>query len=388
MKDIWTTFKKVIEKKTSYIPYKVYSNCILENPPKYDIEIEGLTVTLKAGSTIVRGGENNYQTITLENDISATFPSYLRNEYRPIVPTNYGTLVGWMPMFKSVNALPEDSSQGIQIWNSSDRKYYIWDNETQTWNEWGGGYVIGFVWFDENGNMSIAKNSKGEDLIFNGCSLMGHHFVTFPTVRALIPDGFNEDGTLKSKDVSFSALHIREVSLNDSAVQLMIQSASSVYKMNGCYYDAEQNLWLQPNTQPEGGILFANAVMQDGIFKDFIERKPYEDAAEQTLYEPEEYEVEYDRTFLNVGDTAVFKAKNILETQEGSLAYEPDLGIDLKRFLDPDIKIQNRTFEAYSIQKLSEQGINTIELLSNEETFRQLFDFKVAETDKEGMIAQ
>ncbi len=91
---------------------------------------------------------------------------------------------------------------------------------------------------------------------------------------------------------------------------------------------------------------------------------------------------------FKIADTVVFKAKNILETQEGSLDYAPELGIDLKRFLDPDVKIQNKTFEAYSIQRLSEQGINTIELLSNKETFRQLFDYKVAEADTEGMIAQ
>ena len=91
---------------------------------------------------------------------------------------------------------------------------------------------------------------------------------------------------------------------------------------------------------------------------------------------------------FKVNDTVVFKAKNILETQEGSLSYAPELGIDLKRFLDPDVKIQNRTFEAYSIQKLGEQGVNPIELIVNKETFRQVFDYTVAEADKEGFIAK
>lgn len=91
---------------------------------------------------------------------------------------------------------------------------------------------------------------------------------------------------------------------------------------------------------------------------------------------------------FKVNDTIVFKAKNILETQEGSLSYAPELGIDLKRFLDPDVKIQNRTFEAYSIQKLGEQGVNPIELIVNKETFRQVFDYTVAEADKEGFIAK
>ena len=91
---------------------------------------------------------------------------------------------------------------------------------------------------------------------------------------------------------------------------------------------------------------------------------------------------------FKVNDTIVFKAKIILETQEGSLSYAPELGIDLKRFLDPDVKIQNRTFEAYSIQKLGEQGVNPIELIVNKETFRQVFEYTVAEADKEGLIAQ
>lgn len=91
---------------------------------------------------------------------------------------------------------------------------------------------------------------------------------------------------------------------------------------------------------------------------------------------------------FKTGDTIVFKAKNILETQEGSLNYAPELGIDLKRFLDPDVKIQNRTFEAYSIQKLGEQGVNPIELIVNKETFRQVFEYTVAEAEKEGLIAK
>lgn len=99
-------------------------------------------------------------------------------------------------------------------------------------------------------------------------------------------------------------------------------------------------------------------------------------------------DVYIDKGEFKASDTIVFKAKNILEVQEGSLSYAPELGIDLKRFLDPDVKIQNRTFEAYSIQKLGEQGVNPIELIVNKETFRQVFEYTVAEADKEGFIAK
>lgn len=87
-------------------------------------------------------------------------------------------------------------------------------------------------------------------------------------------------------------------------------------------------------------------------------------------------------------DTVVYKAKNILEIQEGSLSYAPEIGIDLQRFLDPNVKIQNETFEAYSLQKLGEHGINPISLVVDKQTFQQVFNYDVAEASTEGMIAK
>lgn len=91
---------------------------------------------------------------------------------------------------------------------------------------------------------------------------------------------------------------------------------------------------------------------------------------------------------FQVSDTVVFKAKNIMETQEGSLNYAPDLGIDLKTFLDPDIKIQNETFEAYSLRRLSEQGVNPIALAVDPQALQQIFNYKVIEATTDGLIAR
>ena len=89
---------------------------------------------------------------------------------------------------------------------------------------------------------------------------------------------------------------------------------------------------------------------------------------------------------LKTADAVVFKAKNILSIQENSLEYEPDLGIDLKRFLDPDIKIQNETFEAYSVQRLAAQGVNVVSLLTDKEAFREVFNYTVVEAETGGLI--
>lgn len=91
---------------------------------------------------------------------------------------------------------------------------------------------------------------------------------------------------------------------------------------------------------------------------------------------------------FQISDTVVFKAKNIMEIQENSLKYEPDLGIDLKTFLDPDIKIQNETFEAYSLRRLSERGINPIALAVDKQALQQIFNYKVVESSTDRLIAR
>lgn len=89
---------------------------------------------------------------------------------------------------------------------------------------------------------------------------------------------------------------------------------------------------------------------------------------------------------FKTAEAVVFKAKNILSIQENSLEYEPDLGIDLKRFLNPDIKIQNETFEAYSVQRLAAQGVNVVSLLTDKEAFREVFNYTVVEAETGGLI--
>lgn len=89
---------------------------------------------------------------------------------------------------------------------------------------------------------------------------------------------------------------------------------------------------------------------------------------------------------LKTAEAVVFKAKNILSIQENSLEYEKDLGIDLERFLNPDIKIQNETFEAYSVQRLAAQGVNVVSLLTDKEAFREVFNYTVVEAETGGLI--
>jgi len=71
---------------------------------------------------------------------------------------------------------------------------------------------------------------------------------------------------------------------------------------------------------------------------------------------------------LTAVDTSIFKGRNILSTQAGWLKYAPEFGIDYDLFFSQDYRIQTKTFEAYAISKLSEFGINPLEVLTQENT--------------------
>jgi len=80
---------------------------------------------------------------------------------------------------------------------------------------------------------------------------------------------------------------------------------------------------------------------------------------------------------LRRSDTSVYKAKNILSTQIGSLAYAPEFGIDYNLFFDQNFQIQNETFKSYAISKLSENGVNPLEVLTVEGALETILNIQI-----------
>jgi hypothetical protein len=80
---------------------------------------------------------------------------------------------------------------------------------------------------------------------------------------------------------------------------------------------------------------------------------------------------------LRIQDTSIFKARNILSTQEGYLHYAPNFGIDYNLFFGQDFRIQTETFRSYAITKLAENGINPLEVLTQEGTFDTILNIQI-----------
>lgn len=87
---------------------------------------------------------------------------------------------------------------------------------------------------------------------------------------------------------------------------------------------------------------------------------------------------------LQIANTDVFKAENILNIQIGTLYYAQTLGIDLARFIDPGIEIQPETFRAYTIQELTRQGVQLETVSTVIDEFITNLTYVATEPDAEG----
>lgn len=87
-------------------------------------------------------------------------------------------------------------------------------------------------------------------------------------------------------------------------------------------------------------------------------------------------------------DTSVHKAANVMQTQQGNLHYAQNFGLDLNRFFDPDIEIQTETFRSYSVQRLTECGVNVLDLVQNTGTLETTLDYYVQLQESSGLVAR
>lgn len=99
--------------------------------------------------------------------------------------------------------------------------------------------------------------------------------------------------------------------------------------------------------------------------------------------------VEFTSKGMGVAETQTQRAANILSVQLGALEYAKDMGIDLRYFLDENIKFQNDSFKAYLIQTLASWGINVASVTETLQALSTDYDFNLSPPESStGMVAR
>ncbi len=82
---------------------------------------------------------------------------------------------------------------------------------------------------------------------------------------------------------------------------------------------------------------------------------------------------------LTVFDSIVSKAGNVVAVQLGALEYSPLFGVDLRFFLQSEFQIQNDSFKAYIVQRLTESQVNVAQVLDTIEALFTKYTYYVGD---------
>lgn len=199
-RDLWNTVPNVWNKtlNTSQI-----TNCITEIPQDIKLELNNGVLTLKAGSKLYTPNGFEEDGITKKFDVKI-IPSDLTYSYKgatsryfQFVNPSLSSLLAREPeRCYSGDTAPTITSTGVDIFwydTSSNLVKRTTDNGS-TWEE---GYSLPTGLF----SMTINVGTTHIDQVFNGLGYIGSTMFMLPGIKGLTPDGLNEDGTLKNKEV-------------------------------------------------------------------------------------------------------------------------------------------------------------------------------------------
>lgn len=188
------------------------SNCILEIPQNLKLELSDGVLTIKVGTKGVVTGTDTYIEYTNQTDKTYTIPANLSDGWYYIFTARNFAIQYPLAMrnVRSGSETPTEAGGNNRFFNTTDKKIYIYDS-VNFWHEWNVFYPFCIIEM-KSGVASFAKDSNGNDMIFNGAGFVGHHAVIYPQTPpfALIGSGF-KDGKLSSENAIQNSLQIFEM---------------------------------------------------------------------------------------------------------------------------------------------------------------------------------
>ena len=187
------------------------TNCILELPQRIKLELNNGTLTLKAGSEVIvpngfeaDGTTPKFDYVTIENDLT----------YKPTWGNGYKNFAMTFNNGKRLSMCRGDQCYSGGTTPSTTINGYVWYDTTNNVIKRyeNGSFVI------TNDSLFLAEMTGGSDgiasidQVFNGMGYIGSTFWVDKGVKGLIPDGRNDDGSLKNVEIVFDKLELCNIS--------------------------------------------------------------------------------------------------------------------------------------------------------------------------------
>ena len=274
--DLGDNFKAIDEKTISH---RNITNCLLEVPQDIKLELVDGAAVLKAGSKVyIPNGDT-----TEEQEIYTDIINSTVGEGDVLLAVNKdGNLVAMKGQGYTVSERPESPIVLLLYHNTTTNRIEV--NDGSTWYS-GCSYPIAIATRTNTGFSRIKQ-------VFNGFGYIGSTVFALPGVKGLIPDGRNEDGSLRNIEFATSKVSTHNISAGDKSVSVFFNSTgaiadgfnliisdtppSAAYRLY--YKEKENELWNTNNNEPKRAyaVVFGEVTMTytSGITS-FTPKKPF-----------------------------------------------------------------------------------------------------------------
>ena len=256
---------KTLSNASNALKQTQITNCLLEVPQKIKLELNNGVLTLKAGSkVIVPNGVGVFDEVAIENDLNvglATNVNFANKQFTVCVSYN-GKSIERIPYQES-----GDGSSYTNAWeiyyNVSANRVYTVDNRADIGNKLSLPIALITLNSDATGWASI-------DQVFNGFGYIGSTVWVDKGVKGLIPNGKNEDGSLKN--IEFVTGGVLTCSVQDKGV---VGFRGNAVGVSGVYSFDEANNQNLNSGSFWNVCTLGNLEYSDGKITSFNPKQPF-----------------------------------------------------------------------------------------------------------------
>jgi hypothetical protein len=248
------------------------TNCITEIPQDIKLELNDGTLTLKAGSKVYVpngfDGNNNpqFNIYTVPSDITKTTTS----NTTWFVFVNHNGNLDILNKVYSGSSAPSGFDNYAVWYDTANNVVKQTSNAGSTWTS-GWAFPVGIV-------TSINDSLSSIDQVFNGFGYIGSTIFALPGVKGLIPNGRNNDGTLKN--ISFTSTNVITSPINNytlGSIDYVFTGADLIpYDTAHYWYKEEENKNFQNYAN---AYVYATPIchcsLTSGVVSNFIPKTVY-----------------------------------------------------------------------------------------------------------------
>jgi hypothetical protein len=251
------------------VNYDNITNCITEIPQDIKLELNGGTLTLKAGSKVyVPNGSGVFNTVTTTQDISVTISGVAGQYY---IYKNPGNNINYQALATIVSGTT-DSLSGTpwHVWYDTTNNVINRYTADGTTPNPGQSFPIAIVTVSGGQITSI-------DQVFNGFGYIGSTVFALPGVRGLIPNGRNADGSLNNI-LTTPATTVKTstvVSGNTGRKTMAITSNGVIDRPGGLEYNEKENINYNFGSRSGQCACGHFTVGSDYKITDFVVKTPF-----------------------------------------------------------------------------------------------------------------